>query len=90
MSHFIDVCECGITLRQCRCPGPKTEHVITPCKHEPKFVKPDITDLLREELRQSLVKTGRTEEQVEALLLELEEFTAQQVAKIKERGRKQT
>lgn len=35
MSHFKDVCECGIMLTQCRCIGPKITNIISPCIHKP-------------------------------------------------------
>ena len=34
MSHFIEKCECGIVLNQCRCMSKsKTELVVRPCRH---------------------------------------------------------
>lgn len=71
-------------MRQCRCPGPKTEHVVTPCKHHPK---PDITQLLREELRKSLLDAGHSPEGAEHIIADLEAFTEKEVKRIKE-GRK--
>lgn len=36
MSHYIEKCECGTVLRQCRCPGfqGKYERVVGPCTHD--------------------------------------------------------
>lgn len=31
-AHFLKRCECGRVLSQCRCPGPKTETVVGPCR----------------------------------------------------------
>lgn len=33
MSHFIDICECGKVLVQCKCIGDKTRRVVSPCEH---------------------------------------------------------
>ena len=35
MSHFKDVCSCGITINQCRCPDPHKEVRVSPepCTH---------------------------------------------------------
>ena len=33
-SHHLDRCECGIVMSQCRCIGPKTERVVSPCRHK--------------------------------------------------------
>ncbi len=32
--HHIDRCECGKVLSQCRCIGPKTERIVSPCRHK--------------------------------------------------------
>ena len=83
MSHFKDVCECGITLRQCRCPGPKTTHTISPCRHEE--VAETVVDRLRAQLKAELLKSGQlTEAEADAAIAELEAFTEQEVKRIKE------
>lgn len=34
MTHFIEKCECGKVLSQCRCPSvEKSERVVGPCTH---------------------------------------------------------
>lgn len=86
-NHFKDVCKHGIIMRQCRCPGPKAEHLVT-CDHPDS---PDISDLLREDLRQALLKSGLSETDAEKAIVELDAFTKEQVEKIRaDRGRRQT
>lgn len=33
MSHFKDICECGKVVVQCRCIGPHTVRIVSPCTH---------------------------------------------------------
>lgn len=35
-AHYIDRCECGKVLGSCRCIGPKTERIVSPCQHKPQ------------------------------------------------------
>lgn len=33
-SHFVERCECGVIISQCRCPSKdKAQRVVTPCTH---------------------------------------------------------
>lgn len=35
MTHLIEKCECGLVIRQCRCPDPaKAQRIVSPCTHE--------------------------------------------------------
>ena len=34
--HFLKRCACGKVLAQCRCPGPKTETLVSPCRCKDK------------------------------------------------------
>jgi len=34
MSHYKELCKCGMVLKQCRCPGPKEIRVTDKCEHD--------------------------------------------------------
>ena len=38
VGHYIERCECGIAMTQCRCMGPKEERIVSPCRHKPQTV----------------------------------------------------